>query len=132
MNWVRVILRENVIEGFCAMNSGFAEEQHAGLTGIPVSDGQGIAETAPLRAKLKIGPGGRVVIPAAIREKLGLNEGDALMATFENGELRLVSLVESVRQAQALVRGFVPAGVSLVDELLEDRRREVLKEQRGG
>mgnify|MGYP003386087591 CR=1 FL=1 len=114
------------------MKKGFAEEQQVGLVGIPVSDGPGFAETAPLRAKLKVGPGGRVVIPAVIRDKLGLSEGDALMATFENGEMRMVSLAHSVRQAQAIVRGLVPPGVSLVDELLEDRRQEVLKERKSG
>jgi hypothetical protein len=35
-------------------------------------------------------------------------------------------------RAQALVRQFVPEGVSLVDELLEDRRREVEQERQDG
>jgi len=114
------------------MNKGFAEEQQSSFAGAPVTDERGLGEPTPLRTKLKIGPGGRVVIPAMIRDQLGLSEGDVLMATFENGELRLVSLAESVRQAQAIVRSRVPAGVSLVDELLEDRRQEVLKERKGG
>jgi hypothetical protein len=49
-----------------------------------------------------------------------------------DGELRLVSLAASVRRAQALVRARVPAGVSLADELLADRRREVEQERRRG
>lgn len=114
------------------MTKGFAEEQQATFQGAPVTSQLGFGEETTVRAKLKIGPGGRVVIPAVFREKLGVSEGDALMATIENGELHLVSLAESVRQAQALVRSRVPAGVSLVDELLEDRRQEVLKERRGG
>ena len=114
------------------MNKGFAEELQSSFTGAPVTDERGLGEPGPLRTKLKIGPGGRVVIPATIREQLGLSEGDVLMATFENGELRLISLAESVRRAQAIVRSRVPAGVSLVDELLEDRRQEVLKERKGG
>jgi AbrB family looped-hinge helix DNA binding protein len=117
---------------FNDMSRGFAEEQQAAFTGVPVTDQPGFIEDVVLRAKLKIGPGGRVVIPAAMREKLGVSEGDALMATYENGELRLISLAESVRQAQATVRKHVPAGVSLVDELLEDRRQEVLKARKNG
>jgi AbrB family looped-hinge helix DNA binding protein len=114
------------------MNKGFAEEKQSAFKGAPVTDAGGVSEPGPARVKLKIGPGGRVVIPAVIREQLGLSEGDALMATFDGGELRLVSLAESVRQAQAIVRSHVPAGVSLVDELLEDRRQEVLRDRKGG
>jgi AbrB family looped-hinge helix DNA binding protein len=114
------------------MNRGFVEGQQAAFSGVPVKDQPGVNEDVVLRTKLKIGPGGRIVIPAAMRDKLGLSEGDALMATYENGELRLISLAESVRQAQALVRKHVPEGVSLVDELLEDRRQEVLKARKNG
>jgi dTDP-4-amino-4,6-dideoxygalactose transaminase len=35
----------------------------------------------------------------------------------------------TVRRAQAIVRESVPAGTSLVDELLEDRRREVERDR---
>jgi AbrB family looped-hinge helix DNA binding protein len=83
-------------------------------------------------AKLRLGPDGRVVIPAAFREALGLAEGDALIASIEDGELHLLTVRAAVRRAQAIVRQFVPEGVSLVDELLEDRRREVEREQQNG
>lgn len=114
------------------MKQGFAEKQQSTFGGVPATGRMGFSEVDALRAKLKIGPGGRIVVPAAMRESLGVNEGDALMATLENGELRLVSLAESVRRAQAIVRGHVPAGVSLVDELLDDRRQEVLQERKSG
>jgi AbrB family looped-hinge helix DNA binding protein len=114
------------------MARGFEEERPAAFKGMPAKDQQDLHDASPLRAKLKLGPGGRVVIPAGMREKLGLSEGDVLMATFESGEMKLVTLVESVRRAQALVRKSVPAGRNLVDELLEDRRLEVAKERRGG
>ena len=114
------------------MSSGFGEERTRPLSGLPAVGEARLPEAAVSSAKLKVGPGGRVVIPAALREKLGVTEGDALMATFEDGELRLVSLAESVRRAQLMVRSRVPAGVSLVDELLADRRREVEQERRRG
>lgn len=68
--------------------------------------------------------GHRLVIPARIRKELDLHVGDAVTLILEEGKLRLISQAEAVRQAQALVREFVPAGVSLVDELRDDRRRE--------
>jgi AbrB family looped-hinge helix DNA binding protein len=82
--------------------------------------------------KLRLGPDGRVVIPAAFREVLGLSEGDTLIASIDDGELNLLTRRAAVRRAQAIVRQFVPKGVSLVDELIEDRRREVERDQKNG
>lgn len=82
--------------------------------------------------KVRIGPDGRIVIPAAFREALAIKEGDALIASIEDGVLRLMTIPAAVKKAQALVRRIVPEGVSLVDELLEDRRREVERERQDG
>jgi AbrB family looped-hinge helix DNA binding protein len=78
--------------------------------------------------KTKLGPDGRVVIPAAFRESLGLKDGDVLFARLENGEIVLLTPRAAMLRAQAIVRRFVPDGVSLVDELIEDRRREAKRE----
>jgi AbrB family looped-hinge helix DNA binding protein len=88
------------------------------------------AGSAPVR--LRLGPDGRIVIPAAFREALQLSEGDTLIASVSDGELHLLTRQAAVRRAQAIVRQFVPGGVSLVDELLEDRRREVERERQDG
>ena len=82
--------------------------------------------------KVKLGPDGRVVVPAAFREALGLKEGDTLIASAGAGELKLMTIPAAVRRAQEMLREFVPEGVSLVDELIEDRRREVEDEERNG
>jgi len=82
--------------------------------------------------KIQVGRDGQLAIPATIREALGLREGDALIPIVENGELHLLPLQAAVRRAQAIVRRFVPEGVSLVEELLEDRRREVEREALDG
>ena len=82
--------------------------------------------------KVRLGPDGRVVIPAALREALGLKDGDVLIASADRGELRLLTIPAAVRRAQAIVREFVPEDVSLVDELIEDRRREVESEEQNG
>lgn len=88
------------------------------------------ARPAPMR--LRLGPDGRIVIPAPFREALGLSEGDTLIGSVSDGELHLLTRQAAVRRAQAIVRQFVPEGVSLVDELLEDRRREVEREPQDG
>jgi AbrB family looped-hinge helix DNA binding protein len=82
--------------------------------------------------RIRVGPDGQLAIPATIREALGLKEGDALIPIVENGELHFLPLQAAVRRAQAIVRRFVPEGVSLVEELLEDRRREVEREGHDG
>lgn len=81
-------------------------------------------QLASSQAKLRLGPDGRVVIPAAFRETLGLGEGDTLFARIENGEIHLLTSAALMRRVNVIVREFVPEGVSLVDELIEERRRE--------
>lgn len=89
-------------------------------------------ETQLVPTRLRLGPDGRVLIPAAFREALGLSEGDTLIASIDKGELNLLTRRAAVRRAQAIVRQFVPEGVSLVDELIEDRRREAERERQNG
>jgi AbrB family looped-hinge helix DNA binding protein len=83
-------------------------------------------ESASLKTRL--GPDGRLVIPATFRESLGLKDGDILFARLENGEIALLTPRAAMLRAQAIVRRFVPDGVSLVDELIDDRRREAKRE----
>jgi hypothetical protein len=60
---------------------------------------------------------------------MGIAEGDSVLARVLDGELRLVSQATAVRKAQQLVRKYVPEDVSLVDQLLEERRAEAAKER---
>jgi AbrB family looped-hinge helix DNA binding protein len=74
--------------------------------------------------------GNRIVIPMNIRKSLGLQIGDAVTLVLQdNGEVRLLTQAEAVRQAQALVRQHVDKNRSLVDELLADRREETASGQ---
>lgn len=73
----------------------------------------------------KLANGNRVVIPASSRKSLGLRVGDAVTLVLQdNGEVRLLTQAQAVRQAQSLVRRSVPKGRSLVEELLAERREE--------
>jgi len=75
-------------------------------------------------ARIQVGTGGGIFLPPQIQQTLSIKEGDTLIATLDDGELRLLTVPAAVRKAQAIVKKFVPHGVKLVDELLEDRRRE--------
>jgi len=73
--------------------------------------------------------GNRVIIPAAIRKSLELRIRDAVTLVLQNnGEVRLLTQAEAIRQAQQLVRQQVPADRSLVEELLAERRKEAASE----
>lgn len=91
------------------------------------------AHTAPqtdraMSQKIKLGPDGRIVIPAAFREALALKEGHVLFARLEDGEIHLLTPKAAMQRAQALLRQFVPEGVSLVGELIQQRRSEAQRE----
>ena len=80
--------------------------------------------------KTTLGKGGRVVIPVEYRKSLGIEPGDEIIVSFKDGEIKITTVREAVRRAQAIVRRFVPEGVSLVDELIQERRREAARESR--
>jgi AbrB family looped-hinge helix DNA binding protein len=66
-----------------------------------------------------------VVIPAAIRKELGIAPGSELLVRVEDGEIRLYTRMQAIRKAQAYFRQFKKPGESIVDELREDRRRDL-------
>lgn len=78
----------------------------------------------------QVGPDGRVVIPAVYRSLLGIEGGGHVLLRFEDGEVRMVGRDTAIARVQAMVAKYVPEGVSLVDELLAERRREVEQEER--
>jgi antitoxin PrlF len=90
----------------------------------------GMTSSDQPHVKIRVGADGSNVVPVTLSEALGLKEGDVLFARVQNGEIHLLTTTAVARRAQAIVREFVPEGVSLVDELLEDRRREVEAERR--
>lgn len=86
---------------------------------------------APIHYTLHLGHRGRLVLPAAVRRRLDLNEGDRLILTVEaDGVLRLVSAREAARHGRGLLRELLPdlAGRCLSEELIAERREEADRE----
>ncbi|MDO5068093.1 MAG: AbrB/MazE/SpoVT family DNA-binding domain-containing protein [Propionibacteriaceae bacterium] len=73
---------------------------------------------------LRVGDRGRVVLPAALRQELELQQGDVLSVTLSDGQL----IASTPRAALARIRAQLK-GSGVVDELLADRRREVEAER---
>ena len=81
-------------------------------------------------ASTTIGQGGRVVIPAAFREKLGLKEGDEVRVICEKYGYRIVPISLAWQQAKEFFSSHKQEGdESLVDELIKTRREEFRREQ---
>jgi len=78
--------------------------------------------------KTIIGKSGRIVIPAAFRRALELDEGDEVILRLEGDELRLVTARSGLRRAQEIVSRYASKGRSLAAELIAERRREAKRE----
>lgn len=78
---------------------------------------------------MKMSEGGRVVIPVEIRQAMDIKEGDTVLWELREGKALLTTRLAQLREAQAMVRKFVPAGVSLADELIADRRAENTRDE---
>jgi len=79
-------------------------------------------------ARLRINENGRVVIPASFRKALGINPGDEVILRLEDDEIRLSTLRSGLERARRHVRKYVKPGVSLVDELIAERREAAKRE----
>ncbi len=77
--------------------------------------------------RLKVAPNGRVVIPAAARAAMGLDENGIITARLEDGVLKLTTPAVALAKLQALVRQNA-GDRSLVDELIAERRAEAERE----
>lgn len=82
------------------------------------------------RHVVPVAKNGRMNLPSAIRSKLDLEGGGKIVfIETESGEVEVTTLRRSLKRAQDLVRQHIPAGVSMVDELIAERRAEAAKEE---
>jgi AbrB family looped-hinge helix DNA binding protein len=78
--------------------------------------------------RLRINENGRVVIPASFRKALGINPGDEVILRLHDDELRITTMKRRIERARRNVRKYVKPGVSLVDELIAERREAAKRE----
>lgn len=79
-------------------------------------------------ARVKIGEEGRLVIPAEIRNELGIKPGDSVDLRIQDHELRLSTVRARIRRVQEQARQYAAAG-TLVSEELSAERREAAKHE---
>lgn len=83
--------------------------------------------THPSSNEVQVGAQGRLVIPAALRKALQIEPGDRLVARQE-GEALVLERREAIRKRLQDRFRHIPDEVSLVDELIAQRRAESAKE----
>jgi AbrB family looped-hinge helix DNA binding protein len=82
-----------------------------------------------MQAAVRINQQGRIVIPAQCRAAAGLKPGDELLIEpVGEGELRLRTRRQAIKEAQAIVARYLPSGRDLVQELIDERRDEAAHE----
>lgn len=78
----------------------------------------------------KVGPKGQVVLPKAMRERLGIHPGDEVRFDEGEGEIT-VRKAESKADVLARLVGSLPeTGVDPLDVLMEEKRRDREREER--
>ena len=79
--------------------------------------------------RAKLNSEGRLNIPASCRKRLGLRPGQDVLMQISNNGLFVYTHDQALKKLQDWVASVVPAGVSLADELIADRRTEAAREE---
>ena len=106
------------------------------LRGRPKSEAEVARDPCPMpdepgdvgSQRIRILADGRMVIPAKMRQAMLIEEGGYLTARVVAGELRVLTPRAAVLKLQKRMREKVPAGVSVVDDLIAERRVEARRE----
>ena len=75
---------------------------------------------------VRTSPKGQVVVPAELRETIGLHPGDYVLVTHAGGRRVLIEPVAD--DPVSAVRGLLKKGPSLTNALTEERRAEQTRE----
>lgn len=78
-----------------------------------------------------IGKGGRLVIPAAYREKFGISEGDEVTVTCDENGVHISTPEMALKRLQHIAKTRILKGNrkrSIVNEFIAERRKEARSE----
>lgn len=76
---------------------------------------------------VQVAENGRILLPAFVREAMGVQGGAKLILTLEGDEVRLTPLHHGISRARALYRQNVTSGRS-TEAFIEDRRLEAARD----
>jgi AbrB family looped-hinge helix DNA binding protein len=77
----------------------------------------------------KMSSNGRIVIPADVRQVLGLTDGSTVVFTLVDGKVEIESAVVRARRARDKLASLLidKPGISMADELIAERRAAAAK-----
>jgi AbrB family looped-hinge helix DNA binding protein len=78
--------------------------------------------------RVRVDSAGRVVIPAEVRQTLGIEPGEDLILCEDEKGIHLQTFMQAVEAAQAAFAPFRVPGSSVVDELIREREEEARRE----
>lgn len=88
-----------------------------------------LVREAPASYTVQVGARGRLVLPAATRDRLGVKAGDRMVLTVEpDGSVRLRTFADVARATKGIFADIQPHR-RLSDELIKERRREARREE---
>jgi bifunctional DNA-binding transcriptional regulator/antitoxin component of YhaV-PrlF toxin-antitoxin module len=97
---------------------GFSESRQARYAAMR----EELMRMPPKRECVRLGEGGRFVIPSFMREEMGVKPGETLICHVVDGELRVRSYEDNLRRIQEKFSKLKKPGESVVDEFLAERR----------
>ena len=73
---------------------------------------------------VQVSQGGRIVIPAEIRQKMGVSIGDQVLLSWsdETQELRIATRKQRLENALSLVKRYATPTDSVVESFIQERR----------
>ena len=74
---------------------------------------------------LKVDSSGRIVLPADARARNHIAEGDTVVVMEDTAGLHIKTREQLLAEVRAHFAKFVPPGVLLSEEILQDRRSEI-------
>ena len=81
-----------------------------------------------LSVQTTVGADGRLLIPAAIRDAVGIKRGAKVTLLVEDGRIVVESWPATIKRIQDMLAHLKVPGHSVVDEFIADRRAESLRD----
>ncbi len=82
----------------------------------------------PETSRVRVDSAGRVVVPAELRQEFGIEPGCDLFISADARGVHLQTFAQAVRAAQEALAPYRIPNVSVVDELIAERRAEARQE----
>ena len=78
--------------------------------------------------RVRLDAAGRIVVPAGFRKSLGIDAGQELLMSMDDGFVRLQTIDAALERVRAIARRRRRSGASVVDEFIAERRTEAAGE----